>query len=455
MKIVIKNGHVIDPSQGIDGVCDIFLEDGKIKEVRSSESEVKNKKKKFPLSPDNPPVPPLEKRGKEGFERRGISHIIDAEGMLVMPGLVDMHVHLREPGFEYKETIKTGTESAARGGFTSICCMPNTYPVNDNSSVTEFIIRKAIQEGSCFVYPVGSVTKGQKGEEIAELTMMHETGCVAFSDDGRPVKDTLLMRRAFEYSRIFNAPIISHCEDLSLSADGVMNEGLLSFKLGLKGIPVQSEEIIVARDIALSELTGGRLHIAHASTKGSVELIRAAKKRGIANLTAETCPHYFSITEEAVCGYNTNAKVNPPLRRKEDVESIKEALADGTIDVIATDHAPHHLDEKIMEFDHAPSGISGLETAVGLSMKLVDEGILTLKQLVEKMAFNPAKIVGINKGTLKQGSDADIVVVDTRKEYRVNVSEFKSKGKNTPFEGWILNAVPILTISNGEIYKWE
>jgi dihydroorotase len=234
-----------------------------------------------------------------------------------------------------------------------------------------------------------------------------------------------------------------------------MNEGLLSFKLGLKGIPVQSEEIIVARDIALSELTGGRLHIAHASTKGSVELIRAAKKRGIANLTAETCPHYFSITEEAVCGYNTNAKVNPPLRRKEDVESIKEALADGTIDVIATDHAPHHLDEKIMEFDHAPSGISGLETAVGLSMKLVDEGILTLKQLVEKMAFNPAKIVGINKGTLKQGSDADIVVVDTRKEYRVNVSEFKSKGKNTPFEGWILNAVPILTISNGEIYKWE
>ncbi len=298
--------------------------------------------------------------------------IIDAAGMLVLPGLVDMHVHLREPGFEYKETIKTGTEAAVRGGITSVCCMPNTNPVNDNPGITEFIIKKAAQEGSCSVFPIGAITKGQRGEELAELGMMFDAGCVAFSDDGKPVMDSLVMRRALEYSRIRKALIISHAEDMSLSAGGVMNEGLLSVTLGLRGIPSQAEEVMIARDIALAELTGGRLHIAHVSTKGAVELVRLAKKRGIADITAETCPHYFSITEDAVEGYNTNAKVNPPLRRKEDLEAIKAGLNDNTIDVIATDHAPHHRDEKLGEFDLAPSGISGFETSIGLSMKLVD-----------------------------------------------------------------------------------
>ncbi len=440
MKILIKNGHVIDPSQKIDNICDVLIEDGKIKEIRSKKSRVKSK--------DTNPL-------LKTFTKGGGGRIIDAKGLIVMPGLVDMHVHLREPGFEYKETIKTGTGAAIKGGFTSVCCMPNTNPINDNSSVTEFIIRKAIQEGSCSVYPIGAVTKGQKGEELSELTMMYETGCIAFSDDGRPVMNSMMMRRALEYSKIFNAPVISHCEDLTLSSEGVMNEGLLSVTLGLKGIPAQAEEIMVARDVALAELTNGRLHIAHVSTKGSVEIIRIAKKRGLTNITSETCPHYFSITEEAVRLYDTNAKVNPPLRRKEDVEAIKEGLADGTIDVIATDHAPHHMDEKLLEFDLTPSGISGLETAIGLSIKLVEEGVLTLSQLVGKMSFMPAKIAGIDKGTLKHGSDADVVIIDTKKEYKVEAARFISKGKNTPFNGWVLRGMPVMTIRKGRVYEWQ
>ncbi len=315
MNILIKNGHLVDPSQGIDGICDILVENGKIKEVQKRGSAEARKKKNS--ESQNP--------GPAGYQ------IIDATDMLVLPGLVDMHVHLREPGFEYKETIQTGTEAAVAGGITSVCCMPNTNPVNDNASVTDFILKRTMERGFCDVFPVGAITKGQKGEELAEFGMMYEAGCIAFSDDGRPVTDSLIMRRALEYSKIFNVPVISHAEDISLSAGGVMNEGLLSFKLGLKGIPSQAEEIMICRDIALAELTGGRLHIAHVSTKGSVELIRSAKKRGIADVTAETCPHYFSITEEAVEGYNTNAKVNPPLRRNEDVEAIKEGA-----------HGQHH-----------------------------------------------------------------------------------------------------------------
>jgi len=375
--------------------------------------------------------------------------------MTVIPGLVDMHVHLREPGFEYKETIRTGTEAAARGGFTSVCCMPNTNPVNDNASVTEFILKKASLEGSSSVYPIGAITKGQKGQELAEFTMMQEAGCVAFSDDGRPVADSLIMRRALEYARILGLPVISHSEDLSLSAGGVMNEGLLAVSLGLKGIPSQAEEIMVARDVALAELTEGRLHIAHVSTAGSVEIIRAAKKRGLADITAETCPHYFSITEDAVLGYNTNAKVNPPLRTARDVEAITEGLCDGTIDVIATDHAPHHTDEKLGEFDLAPSGISGLETALGLSLKLVEDGRFSFNSLIEKMAWAPAKIIGIDKGTLKAGSDADLVIVDNERKYRVDAGSFKSKGKNTPFEGWVLKGGPAVTICKGRIHTWD
>ena len=441
MRLLLTNCHVVDPSQKMDGVCNILIEDRKIREIQAQAAKSKGQGTK----------------GNKEQKPAGIDDVIDAGGMIVMPGLVDMHVHLREPGFEYKETIRTGTEAAVRGGITSVCCMPNTNPVNDTPGITEFIIRKAIQEGSCSVYPVGAITKGQKGEELAELGMMYDAGCIAFSDDGRPVMDSLLMRRALEYSRIRKALIISHAEDLTLAAGGVMNEGLLSVTMGLRGIPPQAEEIIIARDIALAELTGSRLHVAHVSTAGAVELIRAAKKRGVAEITAETCPHYFSITEEAVTGYNANAKVNPPLRRAKDIEAIRQGLHDGTIDVIATDHAPHHKDEKSGEFDHAPSGISGLETSVGLSMRLVDDGVLSIKGLVEKMTCAPAHILGLSdtKGTLKPGADADLVIIDTHREYTVKASDFRSKGKNTPFDGWNLKARPAVTIARGRIYRWE
>lgn len=432
MNLLIKNGHIIDPSQGIDGVGDLVIENNRIKEIS------------------------LERKGKNSAEGRasgltGLRTIV-ASGLYVLPGLVDMHTHLREPGFEYKETIKTGTMAAVKGGFTSVCAMPNTNPVNDNSSVTDFIIRKAIQEGECTVYPIGAITKGQKGEGLAEMGIMYAEGCVAFSDDGRPVMSSLVMRRALEYSKAFNVPIISHCEDLDLSEGGVMNEGLLSVTLGLRGVPPEAEEAMVARDIALAGLTKGRLHIAHVSTAGSVRLIREAKARGI-QISAETCPHYFSITEKAVEGYNTNAKVNPPLRRQEDVDAIKKGLKDGTIDVIATDHAPHHRDEKLREFDQAPSGISGLETATGLSLRLLEQGVLTLSQLVEKMAKNPAAILGIDKGTLKPGADADITILDLNKEFRVDSGEFVSRGKNTPFEGWVLKGMPVMTICKGRVHE--
>lgn len=441
MNILIKNGHLVDPSQGIDGIYDVLVSKGKICELKAHGTKSKAQK------------PAKKITGRRTEDADLIT--IDAEGLLILAGLVDMHVHLREPGFEYKETIQTGTEAAIAGGITSVCCMPNTNPVNDNSSITDFIMKRAIERGFCDVFPIGAITKGQKGDELAEFGMMYEAGCVAFSDDGKPVMDSLMMRRAFEYSKIFNAPIISHAEDMSLAAGGVMNEGLLSLQLGLKGIPAQAEEIMIARDIALAELTGGRLHIAHVSTRGSVELIRLAKKRGTADVTAETCPHYFSITEDAVDGYNTNAKVNPPLRTSGDIEAIKEGLRDNTIDVIATDHAPHHRDEKLGEFDLAPSGISGVETSIGLSMKLVDKGILTLNQLIEKMSLNPSKILGLRKGTIKQGADADMVILDTHTEYTVDAASFRSKGKNTPFEGWTLNARPVATIAKGRIYTWE
>lgn len=441
MNILLKNGRLVDPSQGTDGVYDILVTDGKIQELKSVATKGKGRKT-------------VETSSGRKTETSGLI-TIDAEGLLILPGLVDMHVHLREPGFEYKETIQTGTEAAIAGGITSVCCMPNTSPANDNATVTEFIMKIALDRGFCNVFPIGAITKGQKGEELAEFGMMYEAGCVAFSDDGRPVTDSLMMRRALEYAKIFNVPVISHAEDLSLAAGGVMNEGLLSIKLGLKGVPPQAEEIMIARDIALAELTKSILHIAHVSTKGAVELVRLAKKRGTADITAETCPHYFSITEEAVEGYNTNAKVNPPLRSKEDMEAIRRGLQDNTIDVIATDHAPHHQDEKLGEFDLAPSGISGFETSLGLSMKLVDEGVLTLNQLIEKMALNPSRILGIKKGTLMQGADADLVILDAHTEYMVNTALFRSKGKNTPFEGWKLTARPVATIAKGRIYTWE
>lgn len=429
MNAIIKNGRIIDPSQNIDAVGDLVIENGKIKEIR-----IHDKKSKQTTIQES------------GFE------IVDAAGLFVLPGLIDMHTHLREPGFEYKETIKTGTAAAVRGGFTAVCAMPNTNPANDNESVTEFIIRKAIQEGACSVYPIGAITREQKGEDLAEIGIMYKAGCVAFSDDGKPVMNSMIMRRALEYSKSFNAPIISHSEDLALSENGAMNEGFLSLTLGLKGVPVEAETIMIARDIALAGLTGGKLHIAHVSAADSVKIVREAKARGL-NVTAETCPHYFSITENAVKGYNTNAKVYPPLRTEKDIDAVKQGLQDGTIDVIATDHAPHHKDEKLGEFDQAPSGISGLETALSLSLKLVHDGILTMNQLAEKMAVNPAKILGIKKGILKPGSDADVVIIDPKKEFKVDSEKFISKGKNSPFNGWSLTGMPVITICKNRLHK--
>lgn len=442
--ILIKNGHIIDPSQGIDRVGDVVIENGKIKEITIQDTKTRKHK-------TNPPMPPFSKGGHGGINGPS-SRTIDAAGLYVFPGLVDMHTHLREPGFEGKETISSGTMAAVRGGFTSVCCMPNTDPVNDNETVTEFILRKTYAEGACYVFPIGAISKAQKGEELAEMGMMCEAGCVAFSDDGHPVMNSLLMRRALEYSKVFHVPIISHCEDLNLSDGGVMNEGTVSTFLGLSRMPAAAEEVMVARDIILAELTGGRLHIAHVSTEGSVRLIRQAKERGI-GVTAETCPHYFSITEEAVKEYNTNAKVNPPLRTQRDVDAIKEGLRDGAIDVIATDHAPHHRDEKLREFDKAPSGMSGLETALSLSLKLVHDGVLTMRQLVEKMTLNPARIMGLRRGTLKAGSEADVVIVDAKREWKIDPERFASKGKNTPFGGWILKGMPVTTICKGKIYE--
>jgi dihydroorotase len=429
MRVLIKGGHLLDPCQGLDAVGDILIEAGKIREINAVKEQ---------------------KKGRDDFQA---GRIIDAHGLIVLPGFIDMHVHLREPGFEYKETIATGTMAAVKGGFTTVCCMPNTYPVNDNASVTEFIKRKASQEGYCTVLPIGAITKGQKGEELAEIGTMRNEGCIAFSDDGQPVMNSMIMRRALEYSKAFNVPVISHSEDATLSEGGVMNEGLMSLTLGLKGIPAEAEQIMIFRDILLAELTGGKLHIAHVSTEGSVELIRNAKKRGV-NVTAETCPHYFTLTENAVKDYDTNAKMNPPLRTERDVNAIKEGLKDGTIDVIATDHAPHHNDEKLKEFDLAPFGISGLETALGLSLRLVEEGTLAIGQLIEKVTCNPAKVLNIDKGTLKIGSDADLVVLDRNKEFTVEPERFISKGKNTPFNEWILKGMPAVTICKGKVYEW-
>jgi dihydroorotase, multifunctional complex type len=356
MKTLIKGGHVIDPSQNIDEVRNILIEDGKIKN--------------YP--PDTKDV-----------ETDSTIQVIDASGKIVAPGFIDMHVHLREPGFEYKETIRTGCLAAAAGGFTSVVCMPNTNPVNDNASVTEYILLKARTEGVVNVFPVGAITKGQKGETLAEIGEMWEAGCVAISDDGQPVMNSGVMRHAMEYVKAFGIPVISHAEDLELSAKGAMNEGFTSTTLGLRGIPNASEEVMVARDITLAELTGAHLHVAHVSTAGSVRLIRDAKRRGV-KVTAEATPHHFTLTDKAVLNYDTNAKMNPPIRSREDMEAIRGGLKDGTIDIIATDHAPHSEDEKKVEFDLAPFGISGLETALPLASRLVAEGVLTLPELIKK-----------------------------------------------------------------------
>lgn len=421
MRILIKGGRVIDPETNLDQTADILIENGKISKIgKIQDSRLKNSK------------------------------VINVKGKIVVPGLIDMHVHLREPGHEYKETIKTGTESARAGGFTSVCCMPNTNPPNDMRAVTEFILDKARKEGSVNVYPIGAISKGLKGEELAEMGDLAEAGCVAFSDDGQAVMNSELMRRALEYAKALSSPIISHCEDINLSKGGVMNEGLVATELGLHGIPKAAEEVMVARDILLAEMTGAAIHIAHVSTAGSVRLIREAKARGV-NVTAETCPHYFSLTEDEVRGYDTDTKVNPPLRNMEDIKAIKEGLRDGTLDVIATDHAPHDKAEKMVEFDYAPFGIVGLETALPLSLRLVEEGILTMTQLIKKMTINPAKILKLNKGRLKIGSDADITIIDINQKVTVDPTRFRSKGRNTPFKGLSLKGSPIIIMLQGKL----
>ncbi|OGV99228.1 MAG: dihydroorotase [Nitrospinae bacterium RIFCSPHIGHO2_12_FULL_39_42] len=419
--ILIKNGRVIDPANKIDAILDILIENGRITEI-----------------------------GKAISHQPSAISLIDASGKIVVPGLIDMHVHLREPGYEYKETVKTGAESALAGGFTSIACMPNTKPVNDNQSVTDFILDKARKEGVVNVYPIGAITKGLKGEELAEIGELKSSGVVAITDDGKPVMNSELMRRGMEYASMFDLPVISHCEDLKLSEGGVMNEGFVSTELGLKGIPDTAEVVMVARDIALAELTGAKLHIAHVSTRGAVSLIKGAKLRGV-NITCETAPHYFTITEKEVIGYDTNAKMNPPLRTEDDLKAIKEGLRDGTIDVIATDHAPHEVSEKEVEFDRALFGIVGLETALPLTLKLAHNGVISISEAISKLTINPARILGLNKGTLSVGSDADITIIDLDKEWQVDVTKFKSKGKNSPFQGWHVKGVVEVVIVGGHI----
>ena len=426
MSILIKGGRIIDPSQDIDRKGNVLIENGKIKSFPKTTKKFEDDKKVT---------------------------VINAKGKVVSPGFVDIHVHLREPGFEHKETISSGCESAAAGGFTSIVCMPNTNPVNDNASVTEYILLKARTEGIVNVFPIGAITKGELGESLAQIGEMYEAGCVAVSDDGMPVMNSKVMRHAMEYVQAFDIPVVSHAEDKNLSGPGVMNEGDVSTELGLAGIPCASEDVMVSRDITVAELTGARLHICHVSTAGSVRLIRAAKKRGV-RVTAEVTPHHFILTDEAVGQYDTNAKMNPPLRGKKDRKAVIEGLKDGTLDAIATDHAPHSEDEKKVEFDLAPFGIVGLETALPLSLKLVEDGVLTLSQVVSKLTDSPSNVLNLGKGTLEIGSAADVVIFDPEEEITVDREKFHSKAKNSPFHGWELKGAVHSTIVNGKVvYK--
>jgi len=423
MKLLLTGARIIDPAQKINSISDILLEGGKITKIGADL-----------LQPEN-------SRDAE---------IIEVAGMIVTPGLIDMHTHLREPGQEYKETIATGTRAAVAGGFTSIACMPNTDPVNDNRSITEFIIRKALEANLANVYPIGNISRNCAGQQLTEFWDLKDAGAVALSDDGKPVMDAALMRHALEYAASLDLPVIPHCEDIHLSAGGLMNEGYYSTILGLRGIPAIAEEAMTARDILIAEYTKSHVHIAHVSTRGSVRIIREAKKRGV-KVTAETAPHYFTLTDEALQTYNTNLKVNPPLRSAADVAAIKEGLADGTLDAIVTDHAPHARTDKELEFEYAANGISGLETSLGLSLRLVDEGVLSLPELIAKMSLNPARILKLPKGTLETGADADITVINPQLNWMVNVKTFCSKGKNSPFHGWKMRGKAALTIVGGEI----
>jgi len=420
--LAITGGRVIDPESRLDRIADIFVQDGLIKEISSRKTTTKI----------------------------GAKEVIDAKGKIVVPGLIDMHAHLREPGREDEETIYTGSCAAVAGGFTSVCCMPNTEPPIDNQEAVKFVYAKA-KEAKCKIFCVGAVTKGEKGEELTEILDLVQAGVVAISDDGKPVSNSQMMRNALEYCKMFGLPVISHCEDLNLSSGGVMHEGFVSTSLGMNGIPSIAEEVMVARDLKLAEFTGGRVHIAHVSTQGSVDLIREAKKRGI-KVTCEATPHHFTLTDEAVKTFDTNAKVNPPLRTKKDVEAIKKGLLDGTIDSIATDHAPHSVEEKEVEFDFAPFGMVGLETALGLVVtELVNKKILTWPQAVAKLTINPSRILNLKGGRIKRDFPADLTIIDPKASWIVNPSQFKSKSKNSPFSGKKLWGKVYHTIVDGKV----
>jgi len=425
--LLIRGGHIIDPSQGVDQVGDLLIAEGKIVQIGGTAilSKAQN---------------------------------LDAKGLVVCPGFIDLHCHLREPGFEDKETIATGTKAAAIGGFATVCCMANTEPPLDAPAAINWLKQKASRDSLVAVLPIGCITKGRKGEELNDMAGLAEAGVVAFSDDGNPVASSQIMRRAMEYSRDLGLPVIDHCEDKTLSDDGIINEGRVSTKLGLKGIPAAAEEVMVARDLLLAKLTKARLHIAHASTKGSVELIRRAKEEGI-SVTAEVTPHHLTLTEERIKGktsnepFDTNAKVNPPLRTKEDIEALIEGLKEGVIDAIATDHAPHTLADKTCGPELAAFGISGFETAFGCLMSLVHQGEISIAQLISKLTCEPAKVIGRNGelGTLKAGAPANITILDPDREWIVDSRNFASKGKNTPYDGYKFKGKVMATISGGKL----
>lgn len=419
-KLLITGGTVIDPASGRHGQFDLLVADDRIVEVRAPS------------------------------DGEAADEVLDAGGCWVVPGLIDMHTHLREPGYEYKETVLTGTRAALAGGFTAVACMANTNPVNDNGAVTKYILEKSALANLARVYPIGAVSVGLAGERLAEIGEMREAGIVAVSDDGRPIMDSGLMRHVLEYSAMFNLPVIAHEEDRGLAGEGVMHEGQTAFRLGLKGMPAAAEEAMVARDIALLERTGGRLHVAHISTAGSVDQVRRAKARGLA-VTAEATPHHFSLTDEAVGEYDTNAKMNPPLRSAADVQAVIDGVRDGTIDAIATDHAPHHRDEKEVEFECAAHGIVGLETALPLCLRLVREHGVQPDTLVRALSTNPARILGVPGGSLAEGSVADITIVDPDCAWRVEPDAFQSKSRNTPFGGWQMTGAARATIVGGRI----
>ncbi len=423
MKLLIANGHLIDPTQGQNSGKNLLIENGKVAAWLNQNEAV----------PED-------------------AEIFDATGLIVAPGFIDLHVHLREPGQEHKETIASGCAAAVAGGFTSVCPMPNTSPVNDSAAITRYMIEQSERAGLANVFPVGAITKSSDGAQLAEMGEMKAAGAVAVSDDGRPVPNAGMMRRAMQYAKDFDLPVVDHCEDKSLSSGGVMHEGKLSLLLGLKGMPALAEEIDAVRDIILAKETGAHIHIAHISTKGAIEAVRRAKNEGI-NVTCEVTPHHFTITDKVVEGYDTNTKMSPPLRSQEHLEAILEAIKDGTIDAIATDHAPHHADEKALEYDRAPMGITGLETAVGLAFnELVHKGLIDLVRLIELCAANPAKIFNLKeRGTLKVGSIADITILDPDLQWTYRNADSKSKSKNSPFDNWNFTGAAVAAIVGGKI----